>query len=330
VSDKIRASYHLYKKVNTLETTMNNKPPVEERVWAVIAHLSAIAMGMGILLPVVGWSESRRKSNYTSFQCMQALGYQSLGYTIWILATFVFLIITAIGLAAGITNLENTGQEIVAIVVAHMGIMFGLMAVYFALPVIAAIACALGKDFRYPIMGNRLAKYLGYDLTLSDEAEWLKNDNEDRWVVSMGHFAVIVMLWGMLVPVTVWILQGKRSLFLKFQSFQTVVFQAGVLILSFSSGVLYLGGSLFFLVSMGISGEPNFNSTAGLIGIGVFLASMLCMILIMLFVPLLHIMGQWAGYRILKGDEYRYPVVGRLVEKWVSKNTKSTEEEISV
>jgi uncharacterized membrane protein len=54
------------------------------------------------------------------------------------------------------------------------------------------------------------------------------------------------------------------------------------------------------------------------------------MILIMLFVPLLHIMGQWAGYRILKGDEYRYPVVGRLVEKWVSKNTKSTEEEISV
>jgi uncharacterized Tic20 family protein len=261
---------------------------------------------------------------------MQALGYQSLGYTIWILATFVFLIITAIGLAAGITNLENTGQEIVAIVVAHMGIMFGLMAVYFALPVIAAIACALGKDFRYPIMGNRLAKYLGYDLTLSDEAEWLKNDNEDRWVVSMGHFAVIVMLWGMLVPVTVWILQGKRSLFLKFQSFQTVVFQAGVLILSFSSGVLYLGGSLFFLVSMGISGEPNFNSTAGLIGIGVFLVSMLCMILIMLFVPLLHIMGQWAGYRILKGDEYRYPVVGRLVEKWVSKNTKSTEEEISV
>jgi uncharacterized Tic20 family protein len=108
------------------------------------------------------------------------------------------------------------------------------------------------------------------------------------------------------------------------------VFQAGVLILSFSSGVLYLGGSLFFLVSMGISGEPNFNSTAGLIGIGVFLVSMLCMILIMLFVPLLHIMGQWAGYRILKGDEYRYPVVGRLVEKWVSKNAKSTEEEISV
>ncbi len=206
---------------------MNNKPPVEERVWAVIAHLSAIAMGMGILLPVVGWSESRRKSNYASFQCMQALGYQSLGYTIWILTTLIVLIITSIGSVAGIANLENIEQEIMAIVVAHMGIMFGLMAFYFALPVTAAIACALGKDFRYPLMGNRLAEYVGYDLTVSGEAERLKDDNEDRWVVSMGHFAVIIMLWGMLVPVTAWILQGKRSAFLKFQSVQTVVFQAG-------------------------------------------------------------------------------------------------------
>ena len=72
---------------------MNNTPSVEERVWAVIAHLSAIAMGVGILLPVVGWSESRRKSNYASFQSLQALGYQSLGYTIWILTTLVVVIV---------------------------------------------------------------------------------------------------------------------------------------------------------------------------------------------------------------------------------------------
>jgi len=92
-----------------------------------------------------------------------------------------------------------------------------------------------------------------------------------------------------------------------------------LLIFSFLSGVLYFGGSLFFLVSMGLSGEPNINSTAGLIGIGVFLASLLCILLVVLLIPLLHIMGQWAGYRIIKGDKYRYPIVGKLVEKRMSK-----------
>jgi hypothetical protein len=30
-------------------------------------------------------------------------------------------------------------------------------------------------------------------------------------------------------------------------------------------------------------------------------------------------MGQWAGYRVLKGDDYHYPVVGKLVEKRLAK-----------
>ena len=72
-------------------------PSTEERVWAVLSHLSALAFGMGLLLPVIGWSEQRRKSNYVSFQCLQALGYQSLGYTVWVLfsgiAAIIFVII---------------------------------------------------------------------------------------------------------------------------------------------------------------------------------------------------------------------------------------------
>ena len=46
---------------------------------------------------------------------------------------------------------------------------------------------------------------------------------------------------------------------------------------------------------------------------------MLIVFVIILIVPLFHILGQWAGYRVLKGDDYRYPLVGRLVEKWTVK-----------
>jgi len=307
---------------------MNNAPSVEERIWAVIAHLSALAMGMGLLLPIVGWSEYRRKSNYTSFQCLQALGYQSLGYTIWILAALVVVVITSVGSVAGFMNAGSFETAMMTFMTAHIMIMLGLMGIYFILPIIAAIACAFGKDFRYPLMGNKLARYLGYETLQSDETGWLNEEHEDRWVASMGHFSVIVMLWGMLAPVTAWLMQGKRSRFLKFQSIQAFVFQAVTLVLYFGSGLFVFGGSLFFLLSTGMTDSAGMDSSAGMIGALVFLISLLCTSAVVLIIPLLHIMGQWAGYRILKGDDYRYPIIGKLIERRLSKNVKSTNEEL--
>jgi len=295
---------------------MKNTPSTEERIWAVIAHLSAIAMGMGLLLPVIGWSEQRRKSNYASFQCLQALGYQSLGYTIWILVALVVVVFTSITAVVGIANVENIQSEMMGIMIAHTTLMFGLIGIYFALPIIGAVACAFGKDFRYPLMGGRLARYLGYDFSQTgDEQSWLDEDHEDHWVTSMGHFSVIIMLWGILIPVTAWILQGKRSFFLRFQTIQTLFFQASVTLLFFGGMFLYVAGAFVLLGAIGLSGDTGLSTPTGMIGIVAFLVLMLIIVVIILIVPLFHIMGQWAGYRVLKGDNYRYPVIGKLVEK---------------
>ncbi len=291
---------------------MKTPPSTEERTWAVIAHLSAIAMGMGLLLPIVGWSEQRSKSKYAAFQCLQALGYQSLGYTVWILVTLVIVMFTSIAAVVGIANVENLPAEMMGILIAHTTLMFGLIAVYFALPIIAAVACALGKDFHYPMMGKRLARYVGYDSGI--EQKGLIEDHADRWVVSMGHFAVIIMLWGLLVPLTAWILQGKRSLFLKFQSIQTLVFQVCITLLFFGGIFLYFIGAFVLLGTLGLSGGAELTS-AGIVGLVIFFIFILIFFVILLIVPLFHIMGQWAGYRVLKGDDYQYPVIGKLVEK---------------
>ena len=318
----------LIKSVQWVEP-MNDKVPVQDRVWAVVAHISAIAMGMGILLPVLGWSESRRKSNYASFQCMQALGYQTLGYTIWILTTLVVVVITGVGVVARIVNAVNPEEEIFAMMTGHSTFMFVLIGIYFVLPVIAAIACAFGRDFRYPLIGNNLARYLNYNFTSSTEEQiWLIEEHEDRWVASMGHFSVIIILWGMLVPLTAWILQGKRSSFLKFQTIQALVFQAGTTLLYILSMAMYFGGAIFFILSVGGMDAANLDSGFGMIGLVIFLGSMLCVFGIVLLVPLLHIMGQWAGYRILKGDDYRYPIVGKLVERRLSRDYKPPKEEL--
>lgn len=295
---------------------MNAKPSTEERVWAVLAHLSALAMGMGLLLPIIGWSESRRKSNYTSFQCLQALGYQTLGYTIWILTTLVVVVVSSVAAIAELVNATNLEEEAMRVASAHTGLSFVFIGIYFVLPIVAGITCALGRDFRYPFMGKRLARYLGYDQN-GEGQDWLIEEHEDRWVSSTGHFAVIIILWGLLVPISAWVMQGRRSLFLKFQSIQTVGYQVGTMLLYVVAGFFYVLGLGVFFLTIGFQDSITLDSTMVLIGAIISLASLLFSMLIILVVPLLHILGQWAGYRVLKGDDYRYPIVGRLVEKWV-------------
>ncbi|NJC96082.1 MAG: DUF4870 domain-containing protein [Anaerolineae bacterium] len=212
-------------------------------------------------------------------------------------------------------SIENLDAELWGWVIAHMILMFGLIGLYLLLPVVGAITCALGWDFRYPVLGNRLAKYLGYD-SINDERPWLIEEHEDRWVAAMGHFAVIIMLWGMLAPATAWVLRGKHSPFLKFQSIQTVVYQILTTGLYFGSGVVYSFGFFAFVLITGFGTNAGLDSSTGMIGILVLLASIFVAMIIVMVVPMLHILGQWAGYRVLKGDEYRYPVLGRLIERW--------------
>ena len=303
---------------------MDNAPTTEDRIWAVLSHLSAVTFGMGILLPVIGWAEQRRKSNYAAFQCLQALGYQSLGYTVWLLSYLVVIIIFLIILAAYSFQAETRGATFEPLLgpwsFIFFVLIFGFLVLYFFLPMIAAIACALGKDYHYPILGDRLARYLGYDLA---KEEWLSEDHEHRWVAGMGHFAVIIALWGMLAPLAALLTQGKQNLFLKFQSIQTLVFQGFITLFYFVAGFFYLFGIFLLFAATGLTGMQDFGSPMGMFGIVIFFVSLIIAFVVILTVPLLHILGQWAGYRVLKGDDYHYPLIGRLVEGWLRSRSES-------
>lgn len=303
---------------------MNTSLSTEERFWSVLAHISALAFGMGILLPVVGWAEQRRKSKYASFQCLQALGYQSLGYTFWLLSYFLVFMGIMIAVIVMSYRAEMNAQPydpFAGPLTTWISVItFGSLAIYMILPVVAAVACATGREFYYPLMGQRLAKYLGYEKT-DTTSEWLIEEQEDRWVVAMGHFSVIVALWGLLAPLTTWVLQGKRNFFLKYQSVQTTLYQAGVTLLFFSGVfiLLVIVATLPFTIWSNTS--ANADPSAGMAGLIFIFILMIIALIIFLVVPLFHILGQWAGYRVLKGDNYRYPIVGRIVERWITNKT---------
>jgi uncharacterized Tic20 family protein len=299
---------------------MNPSPTTEERIWAVFSHLSALAFGMGLMIPVLGWSEQRRKSNYASFQCLQALGYQTLGYTVWLLSYLLgmtlFLVLMII--AMNFTAENSPWARTVSVLWAGFVVFFslGLFALYMLLPIIAAVACGMGRDFHYPIMGKRLARYLE-DRT---GAALLDHEHADRWAAAMGHFSVIIIFWGMLAPLTTWIVQGKRSVFLKFQSVQTTVYQAFVNLLYLGIFFLAWFGTIPLFLLAGPASQSSSSSFTFILGAALFLLLMLAVCVILLVVPLLHILGQWSGYRLLKGDNYHYPIIGKLVEKRLAKS----------
>lgn len=311
---------------------MNRPSPREDRLWAVLAHLSSLAFGMGILLPIVGWSDQRRKSNYASFQSLQALGYQSLGFTVWILSYLLVIVVVLIVFVVESFQAERAGRSYDLFAgpgtILLLLLLVGFFSLYFLLPIIAAIACALGKDFHYPILGALLARYLEYQpAPTSNEHVGLNEDHELRWIAAMGHFSILIILWGMLAPLTTWILYGKRSLFLKFQSIQALLLQAGATILYFGGIFLYLLGFLSLLAGSGTLTEQNFNSPSGILSIVVFGVTLLTSFVLILLVPCFHILGQWAGYRILKGDNYRYPLIGKAIENWMARGASLAQEE---
>jgi uncharacterized Tic20 family protein len=314
---------------------MNTTPTAttaEDRIWAVLSHLSSLAFGVGIILPVIGWSDQRRKSRYASFQSLQALGYQSLGYTIWLLSLLVVVILLTVVLLAIFRsrggNIEDP-NTVFAITVIVFSVIFGFFILYILFPIIAAVTCAFGRDYRYPILGDRLARYLGYDPKQdSEEPIRLSEEHEFRWVAAMGHFSILIALWGMLVPLTAWILYGKQSFFLKFQSIQTVAYQAAVNILFFVGLLMYSVGLILLTVGVGAIGGTGVNSSFAIISIAIFGSLLLIAFLIILLLPLLHILGQWAGARVLKGDNYHYPLIGKLVAKWISKHSITEEKPV--
>src|SRR5436189_2490756 len=123
---------------------MNSSLTTEERIWAVFSHLSALALGMGIVLPIIGWSEQRRKSKYASFQCLQALGYQSLGYTVWLLSYLLLIVVFVVIMVVSVSVTGNSGNSLDTFMGVWMSIfiiiIFGTLGLYLLLPVIAAIA----------------------------------------------------------------------------------------------------------------------------------------------------------------------------------------------
>ena len=275
-----------------------------ERLLAAFSHAAILIPGFGFVVPVTIWALNRSKSEYIRLQSIQALVFQ-IFQTI-----FLQLILLVEGVVV-LINIQRLLENSLVFLLAKI-MFFPLIGLflYIGLALVATISCLSAKNWRYPFFGTTIMEYL-------DEASGSSQGHEDRLVAGISHAGIFYPSSGLLIPALILIiLQGKLSVWLKFQASQSLAIQAGWFVFSnlvFSiETVLVVPLMITFMRSTDFVlnlAHPEYLVYGLSASLGISTG------LILLIGPLLTVFATIAIIRILKGREYNYPLVGKLIYK---------------
>jgi uncharacterized Tic20 family protein len=194
--------------------------------------------------------------------------------------------------------------------------VFGLMGLTFITGIAGAVYCLVGRDFRYPILGKWLERYLSYD---PDPETQIVESQEDNWVSGVCHATAVLQLWGVVTPLIVWFSQKERSARLRFQSMQAFVYQ----LIAFAAYMLGMVVYMVFFFGMfsslvlgsSLGGGRDLEGVPALMMLLFFAVMMLFWLFFMIAMPIYYLVAGWAGIRAIRGHHFRYPILGKIIER---------------
>jgi len=299
------------------------KPTSDEKVLAALAHASVLFAFFGPVGPTLIWVYQRNKSKYVRFHALQAMGYQSLAFWAFFLGIFIAIfggIIISI-IIASISNFGKSDMSTFPFIlqpIIMLGI-FGLWGLFFLVGVIGAVFCMINRDFNYPLIGHWLKKKLfGGQITETEMEEW-----EDNWVSGICHSTAILQLWGIITPLIVWFSQKERSVKLRFQALQAIIYQLSAFVAYMVGMAAYM--AFFFIMFAGVavfgttapstSTHTDLPPAVGiifLIFLGIF---MIFWLLFMLATPIYYLLAAVASIFTIRGKNFKYPILGGIITK---------------
>jgi uncharacterized protein len=162
---------HVYAKHGGKMVTEQNLVPTQnDKIMAALAHVSALLPFMGVIAPIVIWATQKDKSEFVAFQALQAVAYQLLMILAWFVGmgcymfSFFGTFFTIPFAGANSSDMNPAAAPFFMLGFMIPFIVFGAIFVGGALFVIYGLIGAIqvfqGKNFRYIILGDRLANYL--------------------------------------------------------------------------------------------------------------------------------------------------------------------------
>lgn len=300
-------------------------PTSDERLWAALAHGSALLSFFGPIAPALIWVFQRRKSPYVAFHALQAMGYQMLTFWVGMAVYLLFVIVMMFIMFPVISALAQSDNPLAGIFAfegSFFLFMFGFMGLYFLVGIIGALMSLMGRDFKVPFLGTRLARYLGRG---EDPFSPLDESKAEQWAAGVCHGSAILILWGMFTPLVVWLAEKDKSSRLRFQSMQAFVYQLLATVAYFVLMFLYMFVFFGFFAAM-IFLSPQVSQETSFIFIIVLLVMLLVFFLFMLVfalaVPTYHLFAMIAGIQVVRGKDYRYPLFGNFLARRFGNGTK--------
>lgn len=302
---------------------------MEQKMMAVLSHFSILIFGLGMIMPAVFWSSQRNKSKYVSFQALQALAFQvsqPVGVLLLaLLGTIIFMILSLIG----VIFYSNTPTSKILLFIGGL-VVLGLLVIgtmaYLIIGVIGGIACILGIEFEYPILGGWIRRRTtDAQNAIPDELEDALSssrtieDDESELIQALCHFAAFNPLFGVFVPLAIWISHLSARTKLWFQAIQAAAFQSIQTLASYALiGVGYITFSIIMIPIAFLMDQDLVYGTSGsgILVIGFSALLLLGMILISMLVKAgFQTLALVAGLKILQHQDYRYPLLGKWLEK---------------
>jgi len=145
------------------EQTSMSAPGQNDKIMAALAHISAVLPFMGVIAPIIIWATQKDKSEYVAFQALQAVAYQLLMVLAWFIGMGCYML-SFLSIFLTIPFSGTGGETNLPISFIAPFIIFGAIfvggAILIIYGIIGAINAFQGRNFRYLIIGNRLANYL--------------------------------------------------------------------------------------------------------------------------------------------------------------------------
>lgn len=300
----------------------------EDKLWAALAHGSAVFAFFGPLLACIVWFTQRKKSAYARFHALQAMCYQVISMWAWIVLMpvvlgLIFTVLIVLAAAGGPSATTRSGVAPMMPLLFPLvlwGAMFAIFGLYVALGILGAGAGLAGRNFRYPLIGGWLTRYIGYssgDGTISDE-------KEDAVASAVAHSTCVFWVMGLATPFAIWITQKDRSKLLGFQSLQAGIYQGLGAVAYF---VLFVAQMLIFFGGMALAAGTGSTHAAasGRAQDLLFTVPLLCLLGAYLIGGFLYLLfGVIASIRVLRGHNFRYPILGTFLERRMNAKAPGT------
>ena len=126
----------------------------EERIMALLSHVSIFIPNIGILAPIIIWVTNKEKSAFVRFNALQAIFFQLIFFVLMMLSMFVGVILMLVSIPWFDLSSNPEPGTLFFLSMVFMFMFFPLWIIFGIYAAIASVKSYKGKMFKYAIIGH--------------------------------------------------------------------------------------------------------------------------------------------------------------------------------